>query len=548
MNIASFLPQRARENPFGKAIILPLQWNESHYDGYRHLTFKALNQLSDNLACGLRERGIDRGTRVLLMVKPGLNFVALCFSLFKIGAVPVLIDPGMGKGNLLDCIEAVSPQALIGIPRAHLARTLFPSKFRSVRIRIVADGWFPGVESLERVSKETESFSCVDSDPDETAAIVFTTGSTGAPKGVVYYHSQMEGQVRSIQKEYQIDHTDVDFPVFPLFVLFSTAWGIPAVLPDLDPTSPSTCDPRRLAAQIEDHGVTMSIGSPAVWDRLGAYCHEHSISLSSMRRILMVGAPVAPRILKSFQSVLPNGDTYTPYGATEALPIANLSGSEILEQTAEMTMAGKGTCVGRPFPGATIQIIPISEEIIPTWSDDLCLNSGEIGEICVKGPMVTREYLDNSGATQLAKIDENGETWHRMGDVGYLDESERLWFCGRKNHRVQGVDQTYYSVCVEAIFNAHPAVHRSALVGVPSKGTSRPVIIIEPHRSQMPSNQTKRQIMIDELLDLGSKAPHTKAIKDVLFHPSFPVDIRHNAKIFREKLSVFAQQNLGESA
>jgi|SaaInl4_135m_RNA_FD_contig_31_1654250_length_5095_multi_7_in_0_out_0_3 olefin beta-lactone synthetase len=544
MNIASYLPRRAVENPYGKALILPLRWDGKAYSGYRHLTFKALDLYSDELAAGLLKKEISRGTRVLLMVRPGLNFVALSFALFKIGAVPVLIDPGMGKQNLLDCIKVASPQALIGIPRAHLARCLFPAKFSSVKTSIVADGWFPGIPNLNSLHSDSQGFSCVDSSPEETAAIVFTTGSTGTPKGVVYYHSQMAGQVESIRKEYSIEPSDVDFPVFPLFALFSTAWGIPAVLPDLDPTNPAGCDPHRLAVQIEEQGVTMSIGSPAVWDRLGAFCRDQSIKLPSMRRILMVGAPVAPRILESFEDVLENGDTFTPYGATEALPIASISGSEILSSTRSESESGRGTCVGRQFPGSKIRTISISEDPISKWDSSLELPPGEIGEICVKGPMVTREYLENPDATKLAKITEGEEVWHRMGDVGYLDEEGKLWFCGRKNHRVQTTDTTYYSVCVEAIFNDHPRVKRSALVGVESASGIRPVIIVEPWKNQMPSDSLDREKFLKELLELGSKFDHTAEIKEALFHPSFPVDIRHNAKIFREKLRGFAQRAL----
>lgn len=550
MNIASFLPKRARENPYGKAIIQPLGWDGKRYKGYSHLTFKALNQISDNLAFGLTKHGIKRTTRVLLMVKPGLDFVALSFALFKIGAVPILIDPGMGKENLLDCIQAVSPQALVGVPKAHLASILYPSKFRSIEVKVVTDGWFPGVTSLATIMANSESsfYECVESHPEDTAAVVFTTGSTGAPKGVVYYHSQMEGQVNSIRQEYGIDISDVDFPIFPLFVLFSTAWGIPAVLPDLDPTSPSNCDPKRLVSQIEDNGVTMSIGSPAVWDRLGAYCKDHSINLPSIRRILMVGAPVAPRILESFKDVLPSGDTFTPYGATEALPIASISGSEILESTAHHTREGKGTCVGRPFPGSQIKIIPIDSEPIHQWKDELILNPDQIGEICVKGPMVTREYLDNPKATRLAKIFDGDQVWHRMGDLGYLDQSGRLWFCGRKNHRVETTNNTFYSVCVEAVFNNHPRVRRSALVGVESEEHTIPVMMIEPLEGQLPKSAREKQLFTKELLELGSAKEHTSEIKNFLFHPSFPVDIRHNAKIFREKLRIEAQQLMGRTS
>ena len=239
----------------------------------------------------------------------------------------------------------------------------------------------------------------------------------------------------------------------------------------------------------------------------------------------------------------PPAEIFTPYGATEALPIASIGSTEILEETRFQTDRGAGVCVGRPVEGIEVRIIRIDDEPIPSWSDDFEVSDGTVGEIIVAGPVVTREYFQRPKATALAKITDpaRGTFFHRMGDLGYRDDRGRLWFCGRKSHRVVLLDTTLYTICCEGVFNAHPDVARSALVGVQGKEAMIPVLCVEPVRSL---NRQDRDRVRGELLDRGAAFSHTRRISTILFHPSFPVDIRHNSKIFREKLAVWAARKL----
>ena len=132
--------------------------------------------------------------------------------------------------------------------------------------------------------------------------------------------------------------------------------------------------------------------------------------------------------------------------------------------------------------------------------------------------------------------------WHRMGDSGYLDDADRFWFCGRVAHRVRTAEGPMYPVRCEAIFNQHPAIRRSALVGVGPPGEQRPVMILEPHQGQMPAGCEAREALLADVRQLAAANPLTANISDFLLHPAFPVDIRHNAKIFREKLAVWAKR------
>ncbi len=234
-------------------------------------------------------------------------------------------------------------------------------------------------------------------------------------------------------------------------------------------------------------------------------------------------------------------EIHTPYGATEAVPIISITSNEILTQTRNLSENGYGICIGRPINNIDIQMIKISDDPIDAWSDDLRVAKGEIGEITVKGALVSREYYNDPRATALAKIEQNGEIRHRMGDLGWMDEKGRIWFCGRKSHRVITADGTLFTIPCEAIFNTHPAVFRSALVGVGSRHRQKPVICIELPQSKADINKSDLK---NELLGLAAANELTRSIRTVLFHKSFPVDIRHNSKIFREKLAVWAERKI----
>lgn len=224
------------------------------------------------------------------------------------------------------------------------------------------------------------------------------------------------------------------------------------------------------------------------------------------------------------------------------MPIASIESKEVLKETWEKTEQGKGTCVGKALPGIEIKVIAISEKVIPDISSALVLNNGEMGEFIVRGAVVTKQYRNNSEETSLAKIKDGNSIWHRMGDVGYLDDKDRLWFCGRKGHRVVTKQKTLYTICCEAIINVHPDVKRSALVGITSDNSKETVgvLIVEPIKEK----KLDYGILLEGVKTLAKNNNITKEIDHFLIHKSFPVDIRHNAKIFREKLALWAQTKL----
>ncbi len=692
---------------------------------YSQLTFQQLDQESDRLARGLVAHGVKPGCRLVLMVRPSLEFIALTFALFKAGAVIVLIDPGMGRTNIFKCLEEVAPEGFIAIPAVHWIRTL-SRKFPNTKLNVRVGGrWAPGCVATyqtlrgigfqpviavsqiatnesqgsgplspafnmantndstagERTrvrgttvpltpphpgplppshahpalhtdgggegaepqaerqagSLSHEEFPIVRTRPTDPAAVIFTSGSTGPPKGVQYEHGMFNAQVDLLQRFYGIEPGEVDLPGFPLFALFNAAMGVTTVIPDMDPTKPANVDPLKIIEAINDNGVTQAFGSPALWNRVGSYCVENGIELPSLRRALSAGGPVPIRVLEMMTKVLTGtvptategaprrhggteeepsavshqpsarcssgdhvttepvasdvpltmpsshmvdlypsssvppclrgenlqdvtrgltpprspllADLHTPYGATESLPVASIGAREVLSRTAAMTRKGAGTCVGRAFPGVDIRIIPITEGAIASISKTHTLPPGEIGEIIVRSPAVTREYFrrpDLAGKadrnvcpTLAAKIPDGETFWHRIGDVGYLDDVGLLWFCGRKAHIVSTNDGSMYSVCCEGVFDTHPQVFRSALVGIGPKGQQQPVLVVE----LMPGHGMETKIE-GELRLLAQSSPLTQTIESFQFIDAMPVDTRHNVKINREALAVWAKEQL----
>jgi len=546
-NIAAYLPAMAKRQPDTVAVYCPVG-NFSPQQQYSRYTYAELELESNRIAAVLRDIGIDRGVRTVLMVTPSLEFFALTFALFKVGAVPVLVDPGIGTKNLKTCFEEAQPTAFVGIPKAHLARRLLGWARRSLTVRLTTGSrlWFDE-HSLSRLLAGTGkniTFTPIEPEPDETAAILFTSGSTGVPKGVVYTHQNFIAQVKALKDIYQIEPGEIDLPTFPLFALFAPALGMTAVIPQMDFTRPGDVDPQKIIAAIKRFEVTTMFGSPALIRRVALYGNQHAVKLPTLNRAISAGAPVSATTLEQFSRLLPEeARIFTPYGATEALPVCSIDSQTILTQTRHLTDQGQGVCVGHPVPGVALEIIAVSDDPIPQISPEHYLTVGHIGEIIVSGEQVTRSYFNREQSTQLAKIEDiaNNRFFHRMGDLGYRDKEGRIWFCGRKTHRVITAGETLFTIPCEGVFNAHPEVFRTALVAVVVDGKQIPLICVELE----PGTGTDRHVPI--LADLGQiavKFPHTAKIERFLIHPSFPVDIRHNAKIFREKLAIWAQKQV----
>lgn len=532
MDVIEALGNVAQEKPDTLGLSVPHR-NLLGILSYQHKTFRQMDHEVDVWATYFLRKGFSKGKKILLMLPPGEDLLISVFAMLRLGAIPVVIDPGMGLKNFFSCAKKTRPDLFLGCPKARFLYYLLKPfvKFKSAII------------FSKRLKRKIlkENFACHLQKEDrnkDIAAVLFTSGSTGYPKGAVYTYEEFNAQIDALKSTFSIESGETDIPLLPVFSLYNPALGMTTIVPEMNPARPSQLDPQKIIEAIQMNGVTNSFGSPRLWTKLADYCEENDYILPTIKRIFLAGAPVHPSLLKRIQAIIPKGTAFTPYGATEALPIAYISAREVLGETYQLTLQGKGTCVGHPIEGVKVRIIPVKDDVISDLPDELPL--GEIGEIAVCAPYISKSYLNDVSATTKAKINHQNEIWHRMGDLGYKDSQGRLWFCGRKAERVICAEKTFYTDCCEAVFNAHGIVLRSALIAFKYNGKTFPAIVIEPKKQL---NRKAEKQLLQQLQTLATSTEITSNIHHFAIYYNFPVDVRHNAKIHRLTLTRYFQKH-----
>jgi acyl-coenzyme A synthetase/AMP-(fatty) acid ligase len=509
------------------------------------LTYADLCIRVDSYASGFLEAGIGAGTKTIVLVKQGPEFFIIAFALFRIGAVPVMIDPGMGIRAMSNALAKTEAEAFIGIPRSLLLKFLFKKAYQSVKIWISTGFCLSGnCITLNSIKRTDKTISSCHTEPGALAAIFFTSGSTGPAKGVIYRSYMLAEQINILRDHFGYKPGEIDLCTFPLIGLLLMGIGITEVLADMDMAQPASFKPQKLISNINDFSCTHMFCSPMILGRLASYGNINNLKVPSLTRIMTAGAPVLPVVLRETRKWIPPGAAiHTPYGATEALPVTDICDTELLQLYGNKEGYQEGICVGYKVAGIDLKIIHITEEAIELWDDRFLAAANEVGEITIQGPNVTQEYLADKEGNKLSKIFDHvtNKYYHRTGDLGRIDESGRIWFYGRKSQRVVTQEATLFTITCEAVFNQHPSVSRSALVGVyiGSPARSIPVICIELTKRAKSSERLRK-----EILKFAQESQVTKDIRNILFHKKFPVDPRHNAKIYREKLGLWAQKIL----
>ena len=508
------------------------------------LTFAELDALCDRYAAGLRRMGLAPGERVLILAQPDEHFAPFVLGLLRAGGVVAMVDPGRPLGEMMDCIAQLGPTGLLASPLVQALSLGFPKAFGKVKWRISARGRFPGAVEMARLPDGPGEALVGLTQAESEAAVLFTTGSTGAPKGVAYSHAILHSQCQALQAGLQLAEDEVGLFGASAMMLLGLSSGVTAVLADALNVSPRQVDIATLAQLLEEQRITLSFASPVLSRKLAAYARQHPLRFAQLRKLVVGGAPVEAGLVRELQALLPNGDVIISLGATEVMPIAMLSGSEALRRSAEPGRQFAGVCTGFPAPGCELRVIEIQDGPLADISSARCLPAEQVGEVIVRGPAVTQGYLGRADLTALAKIQDGDSTWHRTGDLGFLDAAGCLWFCGRKSQRVQTRQGRLLTLPCEVVFNQHPAVARSALVGLGVPGEQTAVIVIESKPGQRPRGRAEQEQLARELRQLAESAGHTRSIRQFAFYPGvFPVDIRHNSKINREVLAEWIQRH-----
>ncbi|MDR0728403.1 MAG: AMP-binding protein [Puniceicoccales bacterium] len=538
-HIADRLAFHAQKTPRRPALLIPRHRLLGLRTHWVSKTFRDLHEEVEGLMRLLREHfHLSKRHRVLLAVRPGHELITGAFALLRLGAIPIIIDAGMGLRRFLSCARKARPDFILGAGRLRWAFGFLRSFEPRPRAIWLTRGF---IRSWRRCTASSESpfrrSPGVSVHPNDLAAILFTSGSTGTAKGVRYSHRHLSAQLEALRHNYPLSEDDVDLPLLPIFSLFNPLIGRTSVLPEMDATKPSRLRAKKIIGAIRQHRVTSSFGAPVLWRKIALYGYRHGIQLPDIRFLFLAGVSCDVPTLELLRRVVPQVEIHTPYGATEALPITDICGDELLSRWKVFQENGSGTCVGQPITGAQVRIIRVTEEAIPRWEPALELATGHVGEIIVGGPMVTESYDGEPEKTWLAKIQDGHKLWHRMGDLGFLDQQDRLWFCGRLAERVLVGDEIFYPDCTEPFFLKHPLVARCALIGLRRRGLTLPAIVVQPKLGHYPLWTYQKNRFIGELREIAQRYEKTRRIQHFFFRKKLPVDVRHNAKIHRLALA-----------
>ena len=552
-NLADVALDIAQRDPGRLAVIAPDGREADGSRRYRKHTYAELSRDVESVAIGLREIGVIERTRTVFMAPPSYGASVVGLALTRVGATTVWIDPSVGYRNVAERLRRLHVEAFVGIPLAHLGRLAFGwgPRFRSKSI-VIGPGIIPGTRSWESLRRPLppEPIRRAKVKPQDTAAIMYTTGSTGPAKPTLYQQRNLVNIHRLVHQTWRFDRRTtppIDMPVFPAFFTVGLSAGGTIVIPPINfaRQRPEKVDPRLLLEVIADCKVETLFASPVILEAIARLGRDEGVTARTLHTVVGGGAPLYQHVIGPLrQMIADDGEVHADYGATEALPATELAGREALDETYAATARGAGLCVGRPFAGVRVKIVEITDGSIRSLKRARELPVGAIGEIIVHGPHVSPSYADDHAATQKNKIaDADGTVWHRLGDAGYLDATGRLWCCGRVGHRLVVPDGLMFPLMCEPIFDAHPAVRRSGLVGVPAtEGTVEPVICVELIDGATRGAQLDG--IRDELLALAAAHATTRAIRQVLFHTRLPVDPRHNSKIERPALARWAAGQL----
>lgn len=563
-NLADIVLRVAREDPERIAVIELDGWEAYGTRRYKRHTYAELSADVESVAVGLREMGIAELTRIVCMSPPSYETCVVGVALTRVGAFSIWIDPAVGYRNVAERLSRVKPEAFLGNALAHVGRVTFGWGPRDLR-KLVLTGSplvpgartitgfppFPGARSIRSLRKHAPAEpQAPHVGPDDPCAVLYTTGSTGPAKPSLYLHRNFCQLFRNAHHSWRFDpdhEVPVDLAVFPAFLFIPISAGGTMVVPPIDfaRQGPAQVDSAALIQVINDCKVGSFFAAPILIENLAREALARNLTMPSLKRVVGAGAPVTGPVEELLSAVMaPDGELAANYGATEAMPSTEIGSREHLDGLWDMTEQGAGVCVGYALPGVELKIIDIVDGPVDSVEETSELPTGQVGEILVRGKHVSPEYYLDPDATRKNKVPDPQGDWHRFGDVGYLDAQGRLWVCGRVSQRVKAAAGDVFPLQVEPLFDAHPKVRRSGLVGVPGPAGELPVLCVEVE-PEVGDNELPG--LHQELLTLAADSEMANTIHAILFKDTLPVDPRHNSKIERPRLAKWATRQLSGS-
>lgn len=516
------------------------------------LSWSQLARRVGHLALGLLAMGVKPGDRISLLVPPGTDLTTALFACLRIGAVAVVADQGLGMAGMSRAIRGADPDVIIGVEFGLLAARALGWPGRRVSVSAGKSARLHAETSLDELIELGRSRMAAgyrlgpEPHAEDDAAVLFTSGSTGPAKGVVYTHGRLAAMCRTIADTYDLGPGKAFVAGFAPFALLGTALGAVAIVPDMDVTAPGTLTARALAQAVAAGEATAVFTAPAALRNVvrtaGDLTASDRAALERVTLFLSAGAPIAPDLLRHVAQVMPQARAHTPYGMTEVLPVTDVSLADIDEALHDaatgMPGAGNGTCVGWPVTGVEVRIAPLDEAGHATGSPTA--DPAVTGEVLVRGPHLKKTY-DRLWLTQAESDDQPG--WHRTGDVGHFDAAGRLWIEGRLSHIITTPHGVITPVDVEHRAAGLRGVQQAAAVGVGPPGTQQLVIVVETDPT-VDQRATTRASLASPGLTRAVRRALDHPVAAVLRVPQLPTDVRHNTKIDRSALAAWAQRFL----
>jgi olefin beta-lactone synthetase len=536
-------------------------------DDHAPVPWHRLSAVVDAIATGLVERGVRPGDRISMMVTPGRDLTAALYAALKVGAVVVVADAGLGIAGMTRAVRAARPAWVIGKTAGlAVARSQgWPGRRLSVSTLPAPLAALLGVEdSLYRMALAHDGARFPEDlgtdhpahvpAPEDLAAILYTSGSTGPAKGVLYTHGRLAALAGLLREVFDVRPGSALLAGFAPFALLGPAIGATSITPDMSVTRPATLTATAVAEAARAGRATILFASPAALrnvvataDRLGP--EDHAV-LGRIDLVLSAGAPVQPQLMAQVAGLFPNAAFHSPYGMTEALLLADIDRETIVELGAGPSASGStpagataedGVCVGRPVGPVRLAIAPLDDagrasQTLLEGPDA----AGLLGEVVISAPHQKAGYDRLWLTDALSRRDTvDGLQWHRTQDVGHLDNAGRLWIEGRLQHVATIPDGPVAPGGPEARIDALDQVSRSAVVGVGPRGTQAVVAVVEAaegHGARPPRPGLAPTALARAVRAAAAPVP----VAAVLVTDRVPVDIRHNSKIDRTRLAGWA--------
>jgi fatty-acyl-CoA synthase len=500
-------------------------------------TYADAQRRSKQLANALLRLGIKPGDRVGTLAWNSYRHFELYYGISGIGAVCHTINPRLFDEQIIYIVNHAADKILFidpsFVPLVDRLRPQFPKDCRIVLLS-EGDTALPGLALYdELIAGESEEFDWPEFDECTAAALCYTSGTTGRPKGVLYSHRStvIHALGASLPHAIPMTASDVVCPVVPLF--HACGWATPYTAPmnGAKLVFPGArLDGASLYELFEAEGVTLSLGVPTVWLGFTAHLEATGAKCSTLRGVLSGGSAIPPSLIAAFEErgiAMVQG-----WGMTEMSPLGTVSALKAKHKGLDKTgqRAIKATA-GRPVFGVEMKIVDDDSRRLPH-------DGVAVGEILVRGPWVINGYFEDEEASRAA-VTEDG--WLRTGDVGSIDRDGYMRISDRRKDVIKSGGEWISTIDLENTAMGHDSVAEAAVIAVPHpRWGERPLLVIAPRPGQQPET--------GELIELlAQRFPRWMLPDDVAIVTEMP----HTAtgKVMKTKLrEMFAGHKLPERA